>query len=110
MAPDNRTNKLTVRLLVAGAGTGATELLGLASAGISHQQSSIVLDEHLLDRPLGGLVNVWSVQEKNRALGTIPNPVAVKDKSHISGSKQPCPWRSPGEWRIFERWYHRPLL
>lgn len=57
MPADQQIN-LTVRLLVTSAGTRSTELLGFASAGVSNQQSSIVLDEDLLDLSLGSLINV----------------------------------------------------
>jgi hypothetical protein len=49
---------LTEGLLEARAGTLTTELLGLGTARVSHEQGSVVLDERLLDVPLGGLLNV----------------------------------------------------
>ena len=52
-------NNLTVRLLVAGAGSGATELLWFAATRVSHQQCPIVLDQDLLDLSLGSLVNIY---------------------------------------------------
>ena len=57
--PTNQLHKtLTVRLLVAGTSTLTTKLLGLAAAGIGHQESSVILNELLLDGALGGLVDV----------------------------------------------------
>lgn len=54
-----RTERLTVGLLVARAGSGSTELLGLAATGVSDQQGPVVLDQDVLDLLLGGLVHVW---------------------------------------------------
>ena len=48
----------TVRLLVASAGRGATELLRLAAAGVGHEEGPVVLEEELLDLVLLGLVDV----------------------------------------------------
>ena len=48
---------LTVRLLVAGTGTGTAELLGLAATGVGNEESSVVGDKLLLDLSLGGLVD-----------------------------------------------------
>ena len=50
--------KLSVRLLVAGTGTWTTELLGLASSGISDQQGPVVVDQNVLEFLLGGLIDV----------------------------------------------------
>lgn len=59
---------LSVRLLVAGTGSGTTELLGLASSGIGDQQGSIVVDEDVLQLLLGGLVNVCKEREESLVL------------------------------------------
>lgn len=48
---------LTVRLLVAGTGTGTTELLGLAAAVVGNEEGTVELDESLLEEVLGVLVN-----------------------------------------------------
>ena len=45
--------RLTVRLLVPSAGTGATELLRLAAAGVGNQQAAVVCQEDGLDLVLG---------------------------------------------------------
>lgn len=54
-----RTGWLTVGLLVAGAGSRSTELLGLAAARISNQQGPVVLDQDVLDLLLGGLIHIY---------------------------------------------------
>ena len=58
------TQRLTVGLLVAGTGSGATKLLGLAASGVGNQQGPIVLDQDVLDLLLGGLVHIWRTQEE----------------------------------------------
>lgn len=49
---------LTVGLLVARSSAVTTELLGLASAGVRHQEGAVVGDQGVLELALGGLVNV----------------------------------------------------
>ena len=49
--------RLSVRLLVAGPGTGTTELLGLATTVVSDEQGTVELDESLLEHVLGVLVD-----------------------------------------------------
>lgn len=49
---------LTVRLLVSGASSGTSELLGLALPGIGDEQGSVVLDQDVLDGLLALLINV----------------------------------------------------
>jgi hypothetical protein len=44
--------------LVASTGRGTAELLGLAPAGIGDEESSVVLEEDLLDLVLLSLINV----------------------------------------------------
>ncbi len=51
--------RLSVRLLVSGAGTGSTEFLGFAATRIRHQQTAIVIDQNVLDLLLGGFINIW---------------------------------------------------
>ena len=58
------TQRLTVGLLVAGTGSGATKLLGLAASGVGNQQGPVVLDQDVLDLLLGGLVHIWRTQEE----------------------------------------------
>jgi hypothetical protein len=53
--------RLSVRLLVPGAGAGTTELLGLAAAVVSDQQGAVELDKGLLEQVLGVLVDVLLV-------------------------------------------------
>ena len=48
---------LTVGLLVAGAGTGTAELLGLAPPVVGDEECAVVLDESLLELVLGVLVD-----------------------------------------------------
>jgi hypothetical protein len=48
---------LTVGLLVPGAGTGTTELLGLAPPVVGDEECAVVLDESLLELVLGVLVD-----------------------------------------------------
>lgn len=50
-------NRLSVRLLEAGSGTGTTELLGLAAAVVGDEQGAVELDEGLLEEVLGVLVD-----------------------------------------------------
>jgi uncharacterized alkaline shock family protein YloU len=50
-------NRLTVRLLEAGTGTGTTELLGLAAAVVGNEEGSVELDESLLQEVLGVLID-----------------------------------------------------
>ena len=52
---------LTVRLLATSAGTGTTELLRLAPAGVGHQQGAVVGHKNVLDLALGRLVNILLV-------------------------------------------------
>lgn len=68
MAPSNKKEgkrNLTVRLLVTGAGTATTELLGLGPTVISDQEGAVVLDEGLLELVLGVLVDVLLVVGDN---------------------------------------------
>jgi hypothetical protein len=53
--------RLTVRLLVPGAGTGTTELLRLAPPVVGDEECAVVLDEGLLELVLGVLVDVLLV-------------------------------------------------
>lgn len=55
--PTNILNRLTVRLLEAGTGTGTTELLGLATAVVGNEEGSVELDESLLEEVLGVLID-----------------------------------------------------
>ncbi len=48
---------LSVRLLISGSGTWTTELLGLASSGVSDNQGSVVSDQDISDLLLRGLIN-----------------------------------------------------
>lgn len=52
---------LTVRFLVTGTGTTATELFRLCAAVISDEQCAVVLDESLFQLVLGVLVNIFLV-------------------------------------------------
>ena len=56
-----RARNLTVRLLVTGAGTATTELLGLGPTVVGDQQGAVVLDEGLLELVLRVLVDVLLV-------------------------------------------------
>lgn len=56
-----KRRNLTVRLLVTGAGTATTELLGLGPTVIGDQESAVVLDEGLLELVLGVLIDVLLV-------------------------------------------------
>jgi len=49
---------LPVGLLVAGAGAGTTELLGLAATGVGDEEGAVVAQEEVLDLDLGRLVDV----------------------------------------------------
>ena len=66
------SNRLTVRLLVTSAGTGATELLGLATTRVGDQEGSIILDEDLLDLSLGSLINIC-IQMNNIHVSNVSN-------------------------------------
>ncbi|GIX66115.1 ATP synthase F1 gamma subunit [Babesia caballi] len=57
----NALGRSTVRLLVACARAGATELLGLAAAGVGDEEGPVVADELVEDLLLGGLVDVLLV-------------------------------------------------
>ena len=61
--PHNRSkpSRLTVRLLVPRAGTGTSELLGLAPPVVGNEQCAVVLDEGLLQLVLRVLVDVFLV-------------------------------------------------
>jgi len=48
---------LTVRLLVAGTGTGTTKLLGLAATRVGNEEGAVVLDEDLADLLLARLID-----------------------------------------------------
>jgi hypothetical protein len=52
-----KSNRLTVRLLVPGAGTLTTELLGLAPSVVGNEECAVVLDEGLLELVLGVLID-----------------------------------------------------
>merc|ERR1712038_1855077 len=54
--------RLTVGFLVSGTGSWTTELLGLASSGVSHQQAPVELDQGVLDGLLALFVNVLLVE------------------------------------------------
>lgn len=56
---------LTVRLLVTGAGTATTELLGLGATVVGDQEGAVVLDEGLLELVLGVLIDVLLVVGDN---------------------------------------------
>jgi hypothetical protein len=55
---NSKKNCLTVRLLVAGTGSGSSELLGLALPGIGDQKGSVELDQDVLDGFLALLIDV----------------------------------------------------
>jgi len=55
--PQRGVSSLTVGLLVAGAGTGTAELLGLAPPVVGDEECAVVLDEGLLELVLGVLVD-----------------------------------------------------
>lgn len=57
------TGELTVGLLVAGAGSRSTELLGLAATRVSDQQGPVVLDQDVLDLFLGSLIHICNTSE-----------------------------------------------
>ena len=57
LAPNDQEKRLTVRLLVTGAGTGTAELLGLAPPVVGDEEGPVVLDEGLLELVLGVLVD-----------------------------------------------------
>merc|ERR1712187_774391 len=57
----NEIHHLTVRFLVSSSGTWTAEFLGLRSSGIGDHESSVVLDEAVLQDSLGVLVDVLLV-------------------------------------------------
>jgi hypothetical protein len=61
LAPMTRSNSLTVRLLVTGAGTGTAELLGLHAPVVGNEEGAVVGDEGLLELVLAVLVDVLLV-------------------------------------------------
>lgn len=56
---------LTVGLLVTGAGTATTELLGLGTAVVGNQECAVVLSKSLLQLVLGVLIDVLLVVGDN---------------------------------------------
>jgi hypothetical protein len=54
-------SRLTVRLLVPGAGTATTELLGLGATVVGNEECAVVLDKSLLQLVLGVLIDVLLV-------------------------------------------------
>lgn len=52
------TNTLTVGFLVAGSGTWTAELFGLSSARVGDEESSVVVQQGVLDLLLGSLIDV----------------------------------------------------
>lgn len=52
-----RAYRLTVRLLVSGAGTWTAKLLWLAPSVVGNEEGSVVLNKRLLELVLGVLVN-----------------------------------------------------
>jgi len=65
--PGDTDHLLTVRLLVSGTGTRSSELLRLTAAVVGYQERSVKLDESLLQRVLGRLIDVLLVV-RNQAL------------------------------------------
>lgn len=59
-----QSGHLTVRLLVTSTGTRTAKLLRLASAGISDEESAVILHKDLLDLSLGGLVHIYNIKTK----------------------------------------------
>lgn len=57
-----RTQHLTIRLLVAGASTWTTKLLGLAAARVGNQQGAVIVDQDASNLLLGGLVDKLLVE------------------------------------------------
>ncbi|CAL9779551.1 unnamed protein product [Musa acuminata subsp. burmannicoides] len=53
---------LTVRLLEAGTSAPATELLGLAAAGIGNEECTVIADKDVFDLLLGLLINVLLIE------------------------------------------------
>ena len=72
---------LTVGLLEASARTAATELLGLAAAGVGDKQATVVLHEGLLDVPLALLVNVLLVEGDDPLGDGLAHRCATREKS-----------------------------
>lgn len=60
-APMTKRHALTVRLLVARAGTGTAELLGLHAPVVGNEEGAVVGDESLLELVLAVLVDVLLV-------------------------------------------------
>lgn len=83
---------LTVGLLVAGASSRSTKLLGLAAAGISDQQGPIVLNQDILDLFLGGLIHIWEKRKIRKLLQLLTrmfSTMITMIHTYISDNRQP---------------------
>ena len=76
---EDNLSQLTVRLLVAGTGTGATKLLWFAATRVGNQERAVVLHQQLLDFLLGGLVNVLLVVGDNGFCNGLADGVQLRD-------------------------------
>jgi hypothetical protein len=81
--PGAASARLTVGLLVAGAGATTTELLGLAAAGIGDEEAAVVLDQGLLDLALRLLVDVLLVVCYNSLGDRLPDGCGRKCQNLI---------------------------
>ena len=83
---------LTVRLLVAGTGTGTAELLGLAATGIGNEEGSVVGNKLLLDLSLGGLVDELLVVGDNTLADGLSDGYKRKENEGLNneGNRNVC--------------------
>lgn len=99
--PTNILNRLTVRLLEAGTGTGTTELLGLATAVVGNEEGSVELDESLLEEVLGVLIDELLVVGDQGLGDSLSDSVDLENvKIERSREKQTESPVTPGHLRI----------
>ncbi len=83
---------LTVGLLVAGASSRSTKLLGLAAAGISNQKGPVVLNQDIFDLFLGRLIHIWDkrkIWQRLKLLTCMFLTMTTMIHTYISDNRQP---------------------
>jgi hypothetical protein len=92
--PTNILNRLTVRLLEAGTGTGTTKLLGLAAAVVGNEEGSVELDKSLLEKVLGVLIDELLVVGDQGLGDSLSDGIDLRD---VTTSGDPDPDINIGE-------------
>lgn len=77
---------LSVRFLETSTSSWTTELLGLASARIGNEQTTIVLDQNVLDFLFGCLINVLLVESNQSLADGLTNGIDLRDSTTTTNS------------------------